>query len=133
EDIPTKYFISILADFKPGEPPLVHSLAAMESERTLRSFQKDVPGINCLPAGMPMADTIPFPIKIIQTPGLIMMLVEADTSFRQIFTDGRKHPEDPQPTWLGYSVGKWEGDTLVVETIGLNDRGWLDALGHTHS
>jgi hypothetical protein len=61
------------------------------------------------------------------------MLSEADTTFRQIFTDGRKHPEDPQPSWLGSSVGRWEGDSLVVETIGFNDRGWLDAAGHKHS
>jgi hypothetical protein len=78
-------------------------------------------------------DMLPVPFKLVQTPGLILMLAEADTVFRQIFTDGRKHPEDPQPSWLGYSVGKWQDDSLVVETIGLNDRGWLDAVGHTHT
>ena len=82
---------------------------------------------------MPMVDTLAFPIKIVQTPSLTMMLFEEDTTFRQIFTDGRKLPEDPQPSWMGYSVGKWEGDELVVETIGLIDRSWLEVVGHRHS
>ena len=62
-----------------------------------------------------------------------MVLYEADTVFRQIFTDGRALPPDPQPSWLGYSVGAWAGDTLVVDTIGFNDKSWLDAIGHPHS
>lgn len=134
EDIPTKYFINIFADFNPGEEPLQPSAAGSQPrEYTLRRFRKDDPGINCLPTGVPAVDTIPTPFKIVQTPGLIMMLVESDTTFRQIFTDGRKFPEDPTPSWMGYSVGKWDGDVLVVETIGFNDRGWLDAVGHMHS
>jgi hypothetical protein len=127
---PTKYFLNILADFKPGEEPLRTRPSA---PLTLTAFRKDDPGLNCLPNGVPLMDTLPVPFKLVQTPGLILMLAEADTVFRQIFTDGRKHPEDPQPSWLGYSVGRWEGDSLVVETIGLNDRGWLDAVGHTHT
>jgi hypothetical protein len=62
-----------------------------------------------------------------------MMLFEEDTTFRQIFMDGRELPEDPQPSWMGYSVGRWEGDELVVETIGLIDRSWLAVVGHRHS
>jgi hypothetical protein len=54
-------------------------------------------------------------------------------SHRQIYTDGRKHTPDPPPTWLGYSVGKWDGDTFVVDTVGFNDLSWLDAFGHPHS
>ena len=61
------------------------------------------------------------------------MLYERDTTYRQVFTDGRNLPGDPQPSWLGYSVGKWDGDTLIVESIGFNDRGWLDTRGHTHT
>lgn len=68
-----------------------------------------------------------------QTPALIIILVESETTFRQIFTDGRKFPEDPQPSWMGYSVGQWEGDVLRVDTIGFNDLGWLDTMGHKHS
>jgi len=72
-------------------------------------------------------------MKIIQTRNLIAILQEGDASFRQIFLDGRPLPTDPQPTWRGYSVGKWEGPALVVETSGFHDRGWLDGFGHPHS
>ena len=130
EATPNKYFLNILADFKSGEEPLRTRPSA---PLTLTTFKQDDPGLNCLPAGPPVLDTAPVPFKLVQTPGVLLMLSEADTRFRQIFTDGRKHPEDSQPSWLGYSVGRWDGDTLVVETIGFNDRGWLDAVGHTHS
>ena len=63
----------------------------------------------------------------------MLFLYESDTVFRQVFTDGRKLPADPQPSWLGYSVGKWEGDTFVAETVGFNDKGPLDAIGHPRS
>ena len=66
--------------------------------------------------------------KIVQTPTLVVVLYEFFTTFRQIFVDGRKLPVDPQPAWGGYSVGRWEGDTLVVETAGFNDRSWLDSF-----
>jgi hypothetical protein len=87
-----------------------------------------------MPLGIPLVDDFSFaPFKIIQTPGLIVMLYEVDSTHRQVYTDGRKLPADPQPAWLGYSVGKWEGDTLVVDTAGFNDKSWLDAFGHPHS
>lgn len=82
---------------------------------------------------MPFALSFPSPFKIVQTPKLTLMLFETDTFFRQIFTDGRKLPEDPQPSWLGYSVGKWQGDSLVVETVGLIPFAPLDMFGHPHS
>jgi len=88
---------------------------------------------HCLPEGMPLVEMAPAPYKIVQTPGATFMLYERDTTYRQIYTDGRKLPRDPQPTWLGYSVGRWEGDIFVVESIGFNDRGWLDARAHGHS
>ena len=130
ENIPSKYFLDILADFKRGEEPLLPAAAA--AQRSI-SVGRDAPITRCLPAGVPEGDVMPTPFKLIQTPGLIVMLYELDNSFRQIFTDGRKHPDDPQPSWLGYSVGKWEGDWLVVDSIGFNDQSWLDAGGHTHS
>jgi hypothetical protein len=71
--------------------------------------------------------------KIVQTPGLIIMLLELNNGYRQIYTDGRPLPKDPSPSWMGYSTGRWDGDTLVVETIGFNDRGWLDVIGHPQS
>lgn len=119
----TKYFADILVDFKPEEAPLQPGVVS----------RTDDPALRCLPVGMPMFDTYPAPRKIVQAPGLIMMLTEADVTFRQIFTDGRKVPEDSQPAWLGYSVGRWEGDTLVAETEGINERTTLDSVGHTHS
>jgi hypothetical protein len=73
-----------------------------------------------------------FPFKIIQTPGLVVILYEQMYLFRQVFMDGRKLANDPNPSWLGYSTGKWDGDTLVVETSGFNDKTWLDtAMGHS--
>src|SRR3989442_1361322 len=70
---------------------------------------------------------------MIQTPQEIVQLTETADPPRQIYTDGRGLPKDPDPTWMGYSVGKWDGDTFVVETSGLNDQGWLDAFGHPRS
>lgn len=83
----------------------------------------------CLPSGPVRTHTIPMLRKIVLMPGLLMILSERNTSFRQVFLDGRPLPDDPQPSWNGYSVGKWEGDTLVVQTIGLRDGIWLDSSG----
>ena len=125
---PNKYFLNVLADFAPGSGPLQPAALKAFSELTF------VPrGYDCLPIGMPIVATDPGPVKIVEMSGLIMILIEEDTTFRQIFTDGRKLPADPQPSWLGSSVGRWEGDTLVVNTAGLNGRTWLDATGHKHS
>jgi hypothetical protein len=132
EDDPDIYFLNILEDFKPGEVPLTPAAAAVFRARAV-GLGRDHPAFQCQPWGMPMVDTLPSPYKIVQTPGVIYILYEENMSHRQIFTDGRRHTPDPQPTWLGYSVGKWEGDTLVVDTTGFNDRAWLDAIGHPHS
>jgi len=92
---------------------------------------KDNPDAHCLPMGLMQFHTHPQPRKIIQTPGLIVILYEANGGIRQIFTDGRPLPKngDVQPWWYGYSAGKWEGDTLIVETTGLRDGGYLDING----
>ena len=132
ENTPSKYFLNILADFKPEEAPL-QPAAAEAYRKRLPTYGRDFQTTRCLPAGVPTGELVPEPFKLIQTPGEVIMMYEADTTFRQIFTDGRKLPENPQPAWLGYSVGKWENDTLVVDTIGFNDQTWLDAFGHTHS
>ena len=87
-----------------------------------------------LPVGIPMAGFVSEPNKIVQSPGLIVVIYESDGTYRQIYTDGRELPKEVvQPSWLGYSVGKWERDTLVVETAGFNDKTRLDAMGHPHS
>jgi hypothetical protein len=91
---------------------------------------KDNPDAHCLPIGLTQLHNHPQPRKIIQTPSLIVMLYEANGGVRQIFMDGRPLPgPDAQPWWYGYSVGKWDGDTLVVETSGFRDDGWLDVNG----
>jgi hypothetical protein len=91
---------------------------------------KDNPDALCLPMGNMQFHTHPQPRRIIQTPGLILVIYEANYGLRTIFTDGRRLPDnDPQPWWYGYSIGRWEGDTLVVETAGFRDEGWLDIIG----
>jgi hypothetical protein len=92
----------------------------------------DDPEANCLPTGVPRRD--PYPWRILQTPTHTFMLFEGNIhSYRQIFMDGRKHPADPDPTWYGHSVGKWEGDTLVVDSVGFNDKFWFDFIGTPHT
>ena len=83
----------------------------------------------CLPPNFPRAWALPQNKKIVQMPGLLVILHEFNASYRQIYTDGRPLPKDPNPSWNGYSSGKWEGDTLVVETIGFRDDLWLDMQG----
>jgi hypothetical protein len=102
------------------------------SERVQSNNHKDDPLKLCMPPGVPRAETIG-PFKIIQTPKELIVLYEttSTSAFRQFFTDGRALPNNPQPTWMGYSVGTWEGDVLKVDSIGFNDRGWLDTeKGH---
>jgi hypothetical protein len=91
---------------------------------------KDNPDALCLPMGNMQFHTHPQPRRIVQTPTLLVIIYEANYGLRTIFTDGRPLPDnDPQPWWYGYSVGRWEGDTLVVETTGFRDEGWLDIVG----
>jgi hypothetical protein len=97
-------------------------------------FRRDTDGIHCLPPGPKAGIGVGgFPLKIVQTPDLVVVLYEYHTIFRQFFTDGRGLPEDPNPTWMGYSVAHWEGDTLVVTTAGYNDRTTIDLAGHPHT
>jgi hypothetical protein len=84
----------------------------------------------CLPLGMIRMHSHPFPRKILQVPGLLAILYEKNVDYRQIFTDGRPLPVDPNPSFNGYSAGKWDGDTLVVETIGFRDDLWIDGNGN---
>jgi hypothetical protein len=89
--------------------------------------------VGCAPPGVPRIYLHPFPMEIIQIPGRVIMLFEFDHFVRQIYTDGRGHNEDLSPLWMGDSIGKWEGDTLVVDTTNFNDKTWLDRGGHPHS
>jgi hypothetical protein len=124
-----KYLINIAADLKPADVPFQPEAAAIYKMRRDNNGQED-PDARCLPSGMPRKDAITSPYKILQSPGLVVFLYESRTTFRQVFTDGRALPKDPQPSWDGYSVGHWEGDTLLVETRGMNGRTWLDSNGH---
>jgi hypothetical protein len=99
------------------------------ARRRTASLRKDDPLSHCLPIGIVELQTIPFFRKIVQVPGMLLIIHEYNSSYRQIFTDGRPFPVDPQPTWNGYSTGKWDGDTLVVETTGFRDGIWLDTAG----
>jgi hypothetical protein len=96
------------------------------------NYWKDDTDVKCLPPGPRAGLFSQDLLKIVQTPGLVVILYEKAPT-RQIFTDGRELPRDPNPTWMGYSVGHWEGDTLVVTSAGFNDRTWLDFTGHPHT
>jgi hypothetical protein len=89
--------------------------------------------VGCFPPGLPRLYLQPFPMEIVQTPGRVLMLFEFNHFIRQIFTDGRAHNTALGPTWLGDAIGHWDGDTLVVDTIGFNDKTWVDRAGHPHS
>ncbi|MBV8904609.1 MAG: hypothetical protein JOZ22_13330 [Acidobacteriia bacterium] len=103
--------------------------AALRKQRAADN-NKDNPDAHCLPLGLMQLHTHPEPRKIIQSPGLVLVLYEANGGVRQIFTDGRPlPPKDAQPWWYGYSAGKWDGDSLVVETTGFRDDVWLDVEG----
>jgi hypothetical protein len=124
------YRFDLIRDLK-DESIFRPAAEAIYMER-VKDFHRDDPVTNCLPMGP--SEMINSMYRIIQTPTLVALLYESGTGrYRQIYMDGRKLPEAPIPTWLGYSVGRWEGDTLVVDSVGFNDRTWLDRVGHPHS
>jgi len=88
---------------------------------------------SCSPTGFPRAFFHAFPLQIVQTPSEVIMLFEWDSLRHQIFTDGRAHDTSLGPLWMGDSIGHWEGDTLVADTVNFNDKTWLDRVGHPHS
>jgi hypothetical protein len=122
----SKYFFNLLVDFKQEEAPIRPDAAALASRRRQTM---DTPMSHCLPLGVPAIELIGFPFKIFQSPRAIAIYYEVNGVFRQIHTDGRKLPKDPFPAWMGYSTGKWEGDTLAVTTAGFNDKAWMDIAG----
>jgi hypothetical protein len=134
------YFQDLARDLKPGEVVMQPWAKAMQAERESNIHANDLL-VQCMPPGVPRIDTsasasMVHPFKIVQTPSLVVLLYEtsANSTFRQVFLDGRPLPADPQPSWLGYSTGRWEGDTLVVETVGFNGKAWLDTgKGHPQS
>ena len=125
---PVKHLLNLAADLKPEDVPLKPWARDLYNER-IENNGKDHPGARCLPSGIPEKDNIPDELKLVQTEDLVLLLHESRTIYRQIFTDGRSFPKDPQPTWMGYSIGHWDKDTLVVETMGQNGKTWLDMRG----
>jgi hypothetical protein len=125
---PVAGFLNVAQNIEGGLPLRPEAEAIFKERRDNNG--KDNPEAYCLPMGIMQFHTQGAPRKIVQTPDVIVILYEASMGIRQIFTDGRSLPEnDPQPWWYGYSVGRWEDDTLVVETAGLRDGGWLDIFG----
>ena len=128
----SKYNFNLAADLKPEDIPMLPAARALVAERQANNGKDDPEGF-CLPPGFPRVNGVPFPQKIIQTPAVVVILYETRTTFRQIFLDSHAPVADANPTWMGYSTGRWEGDTLVVQTSGFNDRTWLDDNGHPNS
>jgi len=125
----TMFIEDISRATKPGEkiPLLPSAVKLMDSH-----LSKDDPEANCLPTGVPRQ--APYPWRIVEQPGITYFLFEGNIhSYRMIFMDGRKHPADLTPTWYGHSVGHWEGDALVVDTVGFNDKFWFDFSGYPHT
>jgi len=123
-----RYRRDITADLAPAE---VQAWARELVAERRENLGKDSMAANCLPHG-PAYATSERMFKFVQTPGLILML-DQDLTYRQIFLDGRPLEKEPNPTWMGYSVGRWEGDTLVVDSFGYNDKTWLDYYGTPHT
>ena len=114
------------------EIPMRPAALALFRERQ-ENEGKDRPSGRCISHGVTDFHALNTPTKIVQTPGVTIILFEAYNHYRQILTDGRPLPNDPQPAWLGYSVGRWDGDTFVVQSNGLSSVTWLDDGGHPHS
>jgi hypothetical protein len=123
------YIGNIAKDLK-EEPPMQPWAAELYKKRR-DTLSKDDPTGRCIPGGVPRSTAVPYPFKILSTTSnIVVVLYEAVHAYRQIFTDGRALPKDPNPNWMGYSIGRWEGDTFVVESAGFNDNVWLDNNGH---
>jgi hypothetical protein len=115
-------------DFPGGSLPYRPEAATLAAARHADDSRDD-PHVRCMPDNPPRAWTLPHMTKAIHNPKLLVLLYEVNAMYRQIFIDGRPFPEDPNPTWNGYSVARWEGDTLVVETRGFRDGLWIDTWG----
>lgn len=122
------YGFDVMLDIPPGEQAKLLRPAAVERMR-----QRVPRSDSCLPLGFPMATLLTPVTKLIQSPTNLVMLLEEGNVYRQIYLDGRPLPKDPQPSWLGYSTGRWQGDTLIVESAGFNDKTVLDGTGHPKS
>jgi hypothetical protein len=129
-----------VSQFGKGEPPMT-PWAKEKFDKTKPAFgargvlvaQTNDPAFQCFPPGVPRIYLHPFPMQIVVTPKELIMVFEYDHNVRHIYTDGRQHPADASPTYMGDSIGHWDGDTFVVDSVGFNDKTWLDRAGHPHS
>jgi hypothetical protein len=125
-----RYIQDLATDLKPGDVSFQPWAAEVYKHRQ-DTLSKDDPQGRCVLSGVPRASLVPYPFKIVNTTnGMIVILYEALHAYRQIYMDGRKLPADPNPAWMGYSVGRWEGDSLVVESNGFVENNWIDNGGH---
>jgi hypothetical protein len=121
------YRFNIANDLQPQD---IHPWAEELFLQRVRDSRKDSPLARCLPVSVPFHNFFNL-MRVVQTPALTLLLYESPNSpYRTVYTDGRELPKDPDPAWLGYSVGRWEGDTFVITSAGFNDLGWLDSAGH---
>jgi hypothetical protein len=125
------YIADIAKDLKPGEVPFQPWAEALYKKRRAEE-SKDDPTGRCIPGGVPRSTAVPYPFKVLEVKDqhVVVILYEAVHAFRQVFTDGRDLPRDMNPNWLGYSIGRWEGDEFVVTTAGFKEENWLDNFGH---
>lgn len=123
----SREFINVAVNLK-GGPPYKPGVAELVKKRT--ASQDEDPNVHCMPRGAPRIWTDDYYRRIFQVSDRVVILNERNMQYRQIFTDGRPLPKDPNPTWNGYSTARWEGETLVVQTIGFKDDLWLDANGN---
>ena len=125
-----KWLLNFAADMRSEDIPLQPWARELYNER-IANNGKDHPGVRCWPSGIPEKLTIPDGLKLVHTRDVMLFLHESRTIYRQVFTDGRPlpTPEQAQPMWMGYSIGRWEGDTFVAETIMQNGKTWLDMRG----
>jgi hypothetical protein len=121
---------NLSGDLKPGELSMQPWAQKLFDQRETGELSAQDPPANCQPQGVPRVNSAPAPFKIFLEPNVVVILYEAFGQFRQIFLDGRPLVKDPNPQWNGYSLGKWDGDTLVVESSGFSGKAWLDQLGH---
>jgi len=126
------YVGDIARDLKPGDVSFQPEAATLYAHRR-ETLSKDDPTGRCMVGGVPRSTAVPYPFKILNTKGMVVILYEAVHSYRQIFTDGRELPKDPNPQWFGYSVGRWQDDAFIVDSAGFNDNVWLDNNGHPAS
>jgi hypothetical protein len=124
-----RYFRNLAADIGLENVPMTDEAREIHAARFTGLLGYEEPDAHCLPQGVPKINMAPVPFKIVQTDDLVVLVYEAFNLWRQVHLDGREFAEDLNPAWLGYSLGRWEGDELVVETRGINGKQWLDHGG----